>query len=88
MNTDEAHASERANDAAGPIESYLLTDAEARVLLGLSRATLVRLRKSGRIPYVLITDGRNFRYRRSDLLKFADGQLRIVRQRGRGRGSE
>jgi len=77
--------SESTNGAKIQIESYLVTDAEARAMLRLSRASLVRMRQSGRLPYVLI-NGRSVRYRRSDLVAFADSQLKIARPRGRARG--
>jgi len=44
----------------------ILTDADVRVLLGVSRTTLWRLRQHGNLPFGRV--GREYRYRKSEVL--------------------
>jgi excisionase family DNA binding protein len=53
----------------------LLPTGEAQALLRLSKRSLVKLRQSGRLPYVSI--GRAVRYRRSDLKAFGEENRRV-----------
>jgi excisionase family DNA binding protein len=46
----------------------LLTDGEVQVLLGISRTTLWRLRRSAGMPYGRV--GRKCRYVRSDIIEW------------------
>ena len=53
-----------------------LSNSEAMSLLGVSRATIQRYRREGRIPYSKIGAG-SLRYRRSDLLAFLEAHLKV-----------
>jgi excisionase family DNA binding protein len=61
----------------------LLTDADLRKLLGVSRTTLWRLRKEAGLPFGKV--GREYRYRKSEVLEWVkdnryrdlQGQLRF-----------
>lgn len=46
----------------------LLTDAQLRALLGISRTTLWRLRKHAGLPFGKV--GRSYRYRKVEVLKW------------------
>lgn len=46
----------------------LLTDAQLRELLGVSRTTLWRIRKHAGLPFGRI--GRSYRYRKAEVLKW------------------
>lgn len=59
-------------DATTP--SVLVTEAEAQTLLRLSRRTLVRLRREGKLAYISI--GRTVRYKRLDLEAFCEENRR------------
>jgi excisionase family DNA binding protein len=62
-------------------DDALLTDLELRELLGVSRTTLWRLRNRAGLPYGKV--GREFRYRKSEVLRWVKdnkakaAQLRI-----------
>lgn len=54
-------------------EQILCTDKQAQHILQLCERTLLDLRKSGELPFVPI--GRAIRYRRVDLLAFAEKRV-------------
>ncbi len=54
-------------------EQILCTNKQAEQILQVCERTLLNLRKSGDLPFVPI--GRAVRYRRSDLLAFADKRV-------------
>jgi len=56
----------------------LLTDSDLQELLGVSRATLWRLRKADGIPYSKV--GRQYRYLKSEILEWLRG-TRLTRAR-------
>ncbi len=46
----------------------LLTDEQVRILLGVSRTTLWRLRREAALPFGRV--GRKYRYRKSEVLRW------------------
>ena len=61
--SDRSHATPPV--AAFPDAAGLLTDAEVRDILGISKQTLRAIRRSGALPYVQVR--RHVRYRRADV---------------------
>ena len=56
----------------------LLTDAQVRALLGVSRTTLWRLRREAGLPFGRV--GRKYRYRKSEILQWVKDNRRRAEQ--------
>src|SRR5260370_40348972 len=78
METKQAEIGERNDD------SLLLTEAEARSLLRLSRKTLGELRRRGRLRYIKFCP-RCLRYRRADIEQLIAASLQTGNARARRR---
>lgn len=59
-----------------PPKKEWLTNREAMYFLGVSRATMQRYRRDGRILYSKIGSG-SLRYRRADLVAFLEAHIRL-----------
>ncbi len=67
-------------------QEELLTDAELRQFLGVSRTTLWRLRKNGGLPFGRV--GRAYRYRKSEVLAWLKRNRLAAEQLGLGLSDE
>ncbi|AWK86543.1 helix-turn-helix transcriptional regulator [Azospirillum thermophilum] len=61
-------------------EKLVLTESEVRMMLGVSRTTLWRMRCAGRFPAPIQMGTRSVRYRRSDVVGWVNSGAMVFEQ--------